>query len=60
MDKVDGNETEAAIRRYVIAAMIKGADKNHPMLERRQKAFRVAVLLLVVEVALLLSAIGLH
>lgn len=60
MARIAAGDDEAAIRRYVIDAMITGAEANHDMLELRQNAFRCAVVLLVVEVVLLLCAIALH
>ncbi|MEZ0358154.1 hypothetical protein [Mycobacterium sp. SA01] len=53
MKKYRASETEEAIRIFVTDAMIKGSTENQPKLDRRQKAFRAAIFLLVVEVALL-------
>lgn len=60
MQMTVAGESEAAIRRHVIGAMIAGADANHEMLKDRQNAFRCAVILLVVEVALLISGLALN
>ncbi|CAM3372222.1 hypothetical protein BST27_29730 [Mycobacterium intermedium] len=60
MTRIADGDSEADIRRYVIDAMIRGAEANHSMLELRQNAFRCAVVLLVVEIALLLSALALY
>lgn len=54
MEKYRDDETEEAIRVFVTDAMIEGGKKNQPKLDRRQNAFRAAVVLLVAEVALLL------
>jgi hypothetical protein len=54
MEKYRAGETEEAIRTFVTDAMVEGGKKNQPKLARRQNAFRVSVILLVVEVALLL------
>jgi hypothetical protein len=56
----DGGHTEAGIRRYVTEEMIKDARTNGAMLKFRQNAFRVAVVLLVVEVAVLIGALALY
>lgn len=60
MQKLNAGESEAEIRRHVIDAMINGANANHSMLTDRQNAFRCAVVLLVVEITLLLSALALY
>lgn len=59
LEKIDAGDDEALIRRYVTQAMIDGARTNHGMLTRKQTAFRCAVVLLVIEIALLLGALGL-
>jgi hypothetical protein len=46
---------EALIRRYVIDEMIRGIEKNNNTLKRRFWGFRTALVLVVAEVALLLS-----
>jgi hypothetical protein len=53
MEKYDQGQDEASIRKFVIAAMIQGGKDNQAKLDRRQWAFRLAALLLVVEIALL-------
>lgn len=60
LERIDAGEDEAAIRRFVTCKMIEGADRNHVRLEARQIAFRLAVALLVVEIALLVGALALH
>jgi hypothetical protein len=53
MENIRANKTEDEIRTLVTDAMIAGGNANQPKLDRRQIAFRVAVVLLVAEVALL-------
>jgi hypothetical protein len=53
MQKYRADETTDAIRTFVTDAMVEGGKKNLPKLKWRQRAFRVAIVLLVVEVALL-------
>lgn len=60
MKKVDAGDDEVAIRRHVIDAMIEGSATNATALDRKQDAFRVAVVLLVIEVALLVGALALQ
>ncbi|BBY36315.1 hypothetical protein MMAN_04490 [Mycobacterium mantenii] len=60
LERVDAGEDEATIRRFVTCKMIEGADRNHDKLQARQIAFRVAVALLIVEVALLVGALALY
>jgi hypothetical protein len=60
LERIDAGEDEATVRRFVTQKMIEGADRNHPKLEGRQNAFRVAVALLVVEVVLLVGALALY
>lgn len=55
MDKIDAQETEDAIRRFVADGMVQGAVKNQTQLKRKQNAFHVAAVLLAVEVALLVG-----
>jgi len=45
--------TEDSIRTYVTDEMVKGGNKNHNKLKRKQKFFRAAVVLLVAEVVFL-------
>jgi hypothetical protein len=54
MDRYREGQSEDAIREYVIGEMIVGGNKNARALDEKQVAFRIAVILLVVEVALLL------
>ncbi|OBJ65816.1 hypothetical protein [Mycobacterium colombiense] len=54
MEKIRAQETEEAIRTLVTNAMIDGGNENQPKLDRRHLAFRLAVILLVAEVALLI------
>ncbi|WP_374023220.1 hypothetical protein [Mycobacterium sp. HNNTM2301] len=53
MENIRANKTEDQIRTLITDAMIQGGKENQPKLDRRQLAFRVAVILLVAEVALL-------
>jgi len=54
MEKYNDGEDETAIRKYVIEKMIEGGKKNDVALRDKQLAFRVAVILLLVEIVLLL------
>jgi hypothetical protein len=58
--RVDAGDNEDTVRRFITCKMIEGADLNHAKLKPRQVAFRVAVALLVVEVALLVGALALY
>ncbi len=53
LEMYNRGQGETAIRKTVIAAMIKGGNDNQGKLDRRQWAFRIAALLLVCEIALL-------
>lgn len=55
MEKYNEGEDEAAIRRFVIAALIEGGRKNDAALREKQLFFRIAVILLLVEIVLLLT-----
>jgi hypothetical protein len=56
--RVDADDDEASIRRYVTDEMISGAERNQAQLAPRQNAYRGAVILLVLEVALLLAILA--
>lgn len=53
LEKIGAGDDEDAIRKHLTEKMIEGAAANHEQLMDKQVAFRVAVVLLVVEVALL-------
>jgi hypothetical protein len=55
MDKYNEGADEEAIRKYVIQKMIEGGKKNDEALRDKQLMFRVAVILLVLEIVLLLT-----
>ena len=57
LKKANAGDSEDVIRRYVTEAMIDGAQKNNDMLRRKQDAFRIAVVMLVLEVLLLIGAL---
>ncbi len=57
LEKADDGVTTAAIRRYVTDKMIVGMGENATALSRRQTAFRSAVGLLLIEVAVLVVAL---
>ncbi|MGV0778741.1 hypothetical protein [Mycolicibacterium elephantis] len=60
MQKIAAGDDEVAIRRHVINAMIEGSATNATALSRKQDAFRVAVVLLVLLVALLVGALAIQ
>lgn len=55
MEKYQEDDDEDAIRMFVINALIDGAKKNDAALRDKQLYFRVAVILLLVEIVLLLT-----
>ena len=57
LEKTDAGWSESEIRRHVISAMIAGAQSNSKMLVARQKAFRAAVWLLILEVVVLVATL---
>jgi hypothetical protein len=60
MAQYEAGADEASIRKYVIAVMINGGDKNAVQLKSKQNAFRAAAVLLAVEVALLVLVLFLE
>lgn len=58
LEKIGDGLDENAIRRLVTRAMIDGAEANHTMLVKKQKAFRGAIVLLVIEVVLLIGTLA--
>jgi hypothetical protein len=60
MARYNADDDEVAIRRYVIGKMIEGGDRNKAQLKFKQDVFRVAAVLLVVEVALLVLVVFLQ
>ncbi|BBZ81550.1 hypothetical protein MABM_14660 [Mycobacteroides abscessus] len=57
LEKIGQQKTEDEIREFVAKAMIDGATTNAPELSRRQLAFRVANILLIIEVSLLVGVL---
>lgn len=56
--RTNNNLTEDGIRDYVVTALIHGIDTNATMLMRRQNAFRLAAVGLLVEVLILILAVA--
>ncbi|MGV0777721.1 hypothetical protein [Mycolicibacter kumamotonensis] len=56
--RCDAGDDEDAVRKYVTDKMIEGLASNRTKLESRQNSFKLAALLLVVEVVLLVALLA--